>query len=303
MFSLHALRLFVVVAEELHFGRAAVRLHMAQPPLSQQIRQLEEFLGTRLFTRTTRSVQLTLAGRVLLEHARQLLADAQTAESAIRQVAEGRVGSVALGFTSSAAYRVLPRILADYRGAYPDVETVLRELTTDVQIADLRAGKLDVAIVRADHSIVDPELQSFELERESMLMAMRHDHPLTRFDVIPLRELDGLSMVGFSPKLSQYFRNLCARVFLSAGVQPRIEQESVLPTMLALVEAGMGPALVPASAAEMRASRVVYRPLAPVRHTRAGPVEAILHCVWPRSADNPAAQALVEMLRAAAGPS
>src|SRR5262249_53671556 len=102
MLSLHALRLFVVVAEELHFGRAAVRLHMAQPPLSQQIRQLEEFLGTRLFTRTTRSVQLTLAGRVLMEHATQLLADAQAAELAVRQVAQGKVGTVALGFTSSA---------------------------------------------------------------------------------------------------------------------------------------------------------------------------------------------------------
>ena len=297
MVSLHALRLFVVVAEELHFGRAAVRLHMAQPPLSQQIRQLEQLLGTPLFTRTTRTVELTLAGRVLLERAVQLLADAQAAERAIRQVAEGKVGAIALGFTSSAAYRVLPRILATYRREYPEVETVLRELTTDIQLADLRSGKLDVAIVRADQKIAEPTLESFELEREPMLLAMGREHPLVRYAEVPMRELDGLSMVGFSPRFSPYFRNLCSRVFMSAGVQPRIEQDSVLPTMLALVEAGIGVAMVPASAAQMRASQVVYRPIAPMKHSRVAPVEAILHCVWSHRCSNPAAHALVKMLR------
>nr|WP_315596021.1 LysR substrate-binding domain-containing protein [uncultured Cupriavidus sp.] len=297
MLSLHALKLFVVVAEELHFGRAALRLHIAQPPLSQQIRQLEAALGTRLLTRTTRSVELTLAGRVLLERATQLLADADAAENAVRQVAEGRVGSVALGFTSSAAYRVLPGILETYRAGYPDVEMVLRELTTDVQIADLRSGKLDVAIVRADQTVADATLDSFEVEREPMVLAMAREHPLAQSRTVQWRDLDGVSLVSFSRRLSPYFRNLCERVFLAAGIQPRVEQESVLPTMLALVEAGIGVALVPASAAEMRSSRLVYRQLAPLEEVGVQPVEAILHCAWARNLDNPAAHALINLLR------
>lgn len=297
MLTLHALRLFVAVAQELHFGRAAVRLHMAQPPLSQQIRQLEASLGTPLFTRTTRTVQLTLAGRILLERADRLLEDVQAAEHAVRRVALGQVGTVALGFTSSAAYRVLPKILSAWRAGFPEVDTVLHEMTTDVQLAALLAGKLDVAIIRADRGVTDAAIDSFELEREPMLLAMRQDHPLMRYEAVPVRELDGLEMVGFSAKSSPYFRSLGARVLLSAGVQPTIGQESVLPTLLALVEAGVGAALVPASASEMRASQVGYRPLEPIRDTRAGPIEAILHCVWRRDVDNPAALAMVHLLR------
>lgn len=294
--SLHALRLFVVVAEELHFGRAAARLHMAQPPLSQQIRQLEANVGADLFARTTRSVQLTEAGRVLFDRARQLLADADAAEQAVLRAAHGETGRISLGFTSSAAYRLLPRILSAYRSAYPAVAFDFTEATSAEQWDALRSGKLDVALLRLSTLPVETDFDAFEADREPMLLALPLGHPLAADTAVAPAALDRLPMVGFSAVGSTYFRDLSQKIYHAAGVQPRIEQESVLPTILALVEAGLGAALVPASAAEMRSARVTYRPLQPAKSRRGGTIDAVLHCARPHASTNMAALVFVRLL-------
>src|SRR5436309_10286813 len=146
--ELRHLRYFVAVAEELHFGRAAARLHIAQPPLSQQILRLEAELGVELLRRNRRSVRLTDAGRLLLEQSRPLLAQADHVEQLLRQASAGEVGRLAVGFVGSASYEALPRILREFRDRHPQVELRLDELTTAGQVAALNAGRIDVGLVR-----------------------------------------------------------------------------------------------------------------------------------------------------------
>lgn len=242
-------------------------------------------------------MQLTEAGKVLLERARQVLADVEAAEDAVRHAALGESGLVSLGFTSSSAYRVLPRIVSACRKAFPSISFGFRELTSAEQWQSLRMGKLDVALLRMANRVPDTGFDAFEVDREEMLLALPHGHPLVHSPSVPVRALDKLPMVGFSAVGSTYFRELSQRVFLAAGVQPHIVQESVLPTLLALVEAGLGAALVPASAAEMRSSRVSYRPLRYPGRKRNRTDDAVPHCAWPRANDNLAATSFIELLR------
>ena len=149
MIELRHLRYFVAVAEELHFGRAAVRLNMTQPPLSQTIQAIETELGHSLFARTNRSVALTPAGNALLLHARRLLAQAQGIPELVRQAASGAAGHLSLAFVSSADYSVLPPFLRDFRQRYPLVDIALREATTDVQLEDLAQNRIDLGLLIA----------------------------------------------------------------------------------------------------------------------------------------------------------
>jgi DNA-binding transcriptional LysR family regulator len=258
-FSLRALKCFVVVAEELHFGAAAERLHMTQPPLSQQIRQLEESLGTELFTRTTRSVQLTQAGQVLLERARLVLIDCESVALAVERAGRGDVGRLALGFPNSATYRVLPLALRLFTGQYPQVELDLREMLSNDILGALRSRQLDVALVRASASMLESDLESIVAAQEDMVLVMPCQHPLAQHDVVPLQLLEGEPLIGFTAVGSRYFRERQDAIFAAAGVQPRLTRESVLPTILAYVEAGLGVALVPSSVAKMRSDALVYK--------------------------------------------
>lgn len=274
-FSLRALKCFVVVAEELHFGAAAERLHMTQPPLSQQIRQLEESLGTELFIRTTRSVQLTLAGRLLLERARQLLADCEAAAEEVERAGRGEVGRLVLGFPNSAAYRVLPGALRRYKSRYAQVELDLREMLSSDILGALRSRQLDVALVRASASMLESDLESIVAAQEDMVLAMPRGHRLAEHEVVPLQRLEGEPLIGFTAVGSRYFRERLEAIFTAARVRPQIAQVSVLPTILAFVEAGLGVALVPSSVAKMRSDELVYRPISGA----GGAERAELHCV------------------------
>jgi DNA-binding transcriptional LysR family regulator len=256
-----ALRAFIVVAEELHFGRAATRLNMSQPPLSQLIRQFEARVGTELFTRSTRTVRLTLAGEELLRRARRLADDNDATLRAVRRAGGGDVGKLALGFVSSAAYRVLPAALARYRAQYPDVELMLYEQLSADLTERLVAGTIDIAIFRRHPRAVEPELVFERVHRERMVLAIPAGHPYADQPEVAMTALDGQPFVGFHREGSSYFHATQTRVFREHHVRPRIVYESVLPTLLALVEAGMGMALVPESAAGLRPSGVVYRPL------------------------------------------
>jgi len=293
------LQAFIAVAEELHFGRAARRLHISQPPLSQQIRQLEDEVGAALFTRTTRSVQLTPAGRLLLDHARRLAAEADAALRAVRRLARGEQGSMTLGFTHSTVYQVLPRALQAFRARLPQVDLELKQFTSGLLVEGVRTGRVDVALVRLSPSMHDPELQAEVVVRDRMMLLMPADHPLARLKAVPVDALEGMPLVAYSPQDSRYFHEVVHALFTRHALSPRIVHESFLPTMVALVEARMGLALVPAPAVPQRDGVLAARPLAGVEE---GLDLASLHCVWRRDASNPVVPAFVEVLLQREGP-
>ena len=297
LFVLRSLQVFVVVAEELHFGLAAARLHMTQPPLSQQIRELEKRLGTALFVRTTRSVQLTAAGKVLLDRARRLLADSEAAVQAVHRAAAGEVGNLALGFVNSTGHELLPKVIAEYRRRFPDVNLELKELISGELLEALLTGRIDVALVRATAAMKASSLEFFTIMSERLLLALPGDHELARLRRVPVRRLEGVHFVGYDPISARYFREVTEEIFKAGGVRPRIVCESLLPTMLALVEANVGVAMVPASVSRMRTNRIVYRSLTGVGRT--GLVS--LDCAWRRGDINPLVDHFVGMVRSLAG--
>jgi DNA-binding transcriptional LysR family regulator len=288
--DLRQLRYFVAVAEEQHFGRAAERLGMAQPPLSQSILRLEQQVGCALFTRRPR-VRLTAAGEALLAGARRTLAQVEAGVDAARRAGRGEAGRLTVGFAASVVPGVFPGIVRAYREAYPGVELRLRELATAAQTDALCDGTIDVGFLRqpAEH----PELACEPLLREPFAAVLPPRHPLGSTRTVRLQALAGEPFVHFpravAPTLHDQVNALCA----AAGFTPRIVQEAQeWLTIVGLVEAGLGVSVVPASFRRLRWGGVVYRPLAPV-----GVVTTVSLC-WRRADLSPTAAAFVQMARA-----
>lgn len=260
MIELRHLRYFIAVAEELHFGRAAERLHMAQPPLSQQIRQLEEQLGFQLFYRTKRSVELTEAGQVFLKESRKLFNQLAQAIEAGRQVSRGEKGQIVIGFISSAAYNVLPVILRSFRSQVPGVRLELHEMPTTEQLDWLREGKIDVGLLRPP--VEDKTLNLMTIVREPMVVAFPENHPFIEQDQIALSSLVNEDFILFprllSPRAYDQIISLCQQ----AGFSPNVVQEAMqMQTIVSLVAGGIGVAIVPISLQNMQRTGVIYRPL------------------------------------------
>ena len=283
MFEFIQLRCLVAAAEELHFGRAARRLNMTQPPLSRQIQMLEHAVGALLFERTSRSVRLTPAGRTFLPEARRLLRLAEGAALTARRVARGDAGTMTLGFTAGASYVFLPRLVAAAAARLPDVDLVLREMPTADQMEALAAGRLDAGLVRLPVDRRGVELA--RVARDALLLAVPEGHALAAAEMAPgLRDLDRVPLVMYSPIEGRYFYDLVSGLFRAADIAPRYVQHiSQVHTILALVSAGMGAALVPEAARNLLVRGVVLRELAP-----APGVVAELHLAWRRDGDNPA---------------
>src|SRR5574340_256525 len=244
--ELRHLRYFVAVAEELHFGRAAARLGTAQPPLSQQIRQLEGELGVELLARTRRRVELTEAGRVFLDEARGILQRVTQATSAARRAARGETGSLAIGVVASATYGLLPRVVRAFRERHPDVALTMSVMSTGAQVAALRAGQLQLAVARPPFG--DETLVAEPLHEEPVVAAIPSGHRLSAKRSLPLRALAGEPFVLFPrdrrPGWYDFVLGLCRE----AGFEPVVGQDAPeLATALALVAAGDGVTLVPAS--------------------------------------------------------
>ncbi|BBY26228.1 LysR substrate-binding domain-containing protein [Mycolicibacterium sediminis] len=289
MFSLARLSCFIAVAEELHFGRAAERLHMTQPPLSRQIQQLEAELGVQLIDRTTRTVTLTPAGVAFLPDARRILQLAEGAAQTVKRVPAGDLGTVVIGFTAASAHAVLPPLLEASRAKLPDVKLDLREMVTATQIEGLVTGEIDLGMARPP--LKRPGLVSRPLLHEQLIAALPVDHPLTTLGrQLTLNDLDGQDVIMYSPVQARYFNDLLISTFTIAGATPRyVQTVTQVHTMLVLVRSGIGIALVPASAATLHPEGVAFRSIGAFRER---PVE--LDAVWRSDSTNPA---LLRLLR------
>ncbi|WBX90365.1 LysR substrate-binding domain-containing protein [Achromobacter mucicolens] len=273
--------LFCTLAEELHFARAAARLFMTQPPLTQQIKRLEALVGVPLFERTTRSVKLTPAGEIMHERARRISADTQLMLREVRRTARGETGSLVIGITPSAASSPLVSALSQYRDSHPEVRIDLREMNSVDMDPALRSRVVEVALMRP-HPL-DADIQAVVVHEEPLVVAVRHNHPLANLRDVSLQELHAFPMVGYRQDISPYFRSMIQRLFARAQIKPVIAQESVIPTLLTLVEAGVGPAIVPQSLSRMRPDSLRFLPLREVAGEKAQIVLAAL-----RDQGNPA---------------
>jgi DNA-binding transcriptional LysR family regulator len=289
--ELRQLRYFVTVAEELHFGKAAVRLHMTQPPLSQTILALEQLLGAPLFERNRRGVSLTPAGIALLPEARRMLAQAQELPQLVQRAAAGEVGRLTLAFVSSADYSVLPPFLRAYRAAYPQVQITLQEATSDLQLDDLLHNRIDAGL------LIPPlpdkaklELDYLPVLNEPLVLAVPAGL-LAKKGKVALAALPRLPLIVFPRAISPALYDAILSVFRDAGITPEIGQQAIqMQTIVSLVSAGMGMALVPQSVSNLMRPGVEYRALADT-----GPlVETGL--AWRRDNASPVLRGFLELL-------
>lgn len=243
--ELRHLRYFVAVAEELHFGRAAQRLHMAQPPLSQQIRKLEEAIGHPLLLRSSRHVRLTAAGEELLKRAQQTLRKVAEDVHSTRRIGRGEVGTLTVGFIASAMLTVLPRMLSEYRNRFPEVELRLREFYTSSLLRALRDGTADIGFTR--DAGAEEALHTETLLPEPYIAVVSAQHPLAQKPSIQVSDLRTEPFVLFSPEVGQNAWEKVMRLCHQGGFRPKIMQEAPhWLTIMRLVGTGLGVTIAPA---------------------------------------------------------
>lgn len=258
--ELRHLRYFLAVAEELHFRRAAERLHMSQPPLSQQIRALEEEIGVRLFDRGSRGVTLTPAGAAFRREAEAILAAVEHAVTLARRVDQGVEGELAVGFVGSTMYGVVPEILRRFRAERPGVLLRLRQIPTAAQVEELQAGRIDVGFLRPPVGHEGVELEA--IDYETIHVVLPEHHPLAGREVITGIDLRGEPLVVLAHSEAPGLHDSLMVAMAQAGVAPRIAQEvTEIQTAIALVAAGVGISLVPSSVAASGRSGVAFVPL------------------------------------------
>ncbi len=263
LIELRLWRQFIAVAEELHFGRAAVRLHMTQPPLTQAIALLERRLDLRLFDRTRRSVALTPAGRALLPEARELLARAETLPAHARAAAAGEVGRLRLAFVSTAGYELLPLWVRAFRERHPRVELDLLEATGDVQLQGLARGDIDAGLMLHSPGFAPPGLSRALIAAEPLVVALPERHRLATSGALALAEVLAEPLVIFPRRILPSVYDAVFALYHAAGRSPQVVQEAIqMQTIVNLVSAGLGLAWVPGSVMQFQRPGVVYREVA-----------------------------------------
>lgn len=289
MFTLDQARAFVAVAEELHFSRAAERLHMTQPPLSRQIQKLEGSLGVHLLLRESRGVRLTAAGEAFLIECRQLLEKAESAPVRARLVEQGKIGLLRIGHTSTASFAVLGKLLRHINADAPGVKVELREMVTSKQLEGLTDGTLDIGLARPPVPV--EFIDSAPLLLEGLVVAMSDDHPLARRgEPVSVEELRTEPLIMYSITEAQYFRDLVVSLLHVSDEQITYTVSQAL-TMVTLVAAGHGSAVIPASAAMFSFPGVTVLPL------RESPEDAVqLHAMWSTESNNPALRSALPVL-------
>ncbi|MDN3311390.1 LysR family transcriptional regulator [Microbacterium oryzae] len=294
MFTLAQIECFIAVAEELHFGAAATRLRMTQPPLSRQIQQLERELGAVLFERTSRRVALTAAGRALLPNARRLLDLSLRTSADVRAVAAGEAGSLTIAYTAMAGQSVIPELLRRASHEMPRVTLMLREMVTLDQIEEIERGTVDVGFMRPvlDRGAVRTRV----VHEERLVLAAPEGSRLAQGQhPVRLADLDDEPLLMYSPGVARYFHDLLVTMFVGAGVQPRIVQYAgQVPALLALVSADLGVALVPESAGAIAPPGVALRRLG--EGERPDPLQPVrLHVGWSEQRRTPLTDALLRL--------
>lgn len=279
--DLRKLKYFVATAEELHFGRAARRLGLSQPPLSMQLRALEEDLGVRLFDRDNRNVALTRVGALLLTEARRILAQVDQARSLVQRAARGEHGSLSVGFITPVEYSFLPPLLREFRRHHPHVALQLHELMTDEQLAELERGTLDVGFLTGP--VTGNRLAYREVMTEPLIAAIPQGHRLAASaGRLSIKRLASEDVIIFPRNIAPALFDETLAFCQSAGFSLRIGQQvSQSQTIISLVSAGMGVAIVPASMRHLRRKGVMYRPFA-----ERGPTMRSF-AVWPADQSYP----------------
>jgi DNA-binding transcriptional LysR family regulator len=296
--ELRHLRYFLAVAEELHFHRAATRLHISQPPLSQQIRALERELGVTLLERNRRRVTLTAAGEAFRDETRAILAAVDRAAERARNIARGSLGTLSIGFVGSAMFSpTLPDVLREFRATRPDVKLVLRELPTVVQFQALLGGELDVGVIRGPvaQTEIDPRLELMTIQRERLVAALPSDHPLASRRRLRAAELRGETFVILARRDAPgLFASLSSAMTEAGGVPEDVLEVAEMQTIISLVAGGFGVSLVPASVGAVERSGVTFLPIA-------GPAPTIeLSAAWRTGGGSPVRDAFLALARPAA---
>ncbi len=293
LIELRLWRQFLAVADELHFGRAAKRLNMTQPPLTQAIAQLESVLELRLFDRTKRSVQLTAAGAALVPEARDLLARARSLPASARAIADGHAGRLRLAFVSTVGFALLPQWVQAFRQQYPKVMLELIEATGDLQLKLIERGEVDAGFVLHSPGFAPAGLQRQMVASEPLLLVMPAHHPLSKASSLPLAAVLGEPLVMFPRRIVPSLHDAIFAMYHASNRLPLIAQEAIqMQTIVNLVSADLGIAWVPESVRQFQRSGVVYRTVSlgsgiPVCETS---------LIWPASAVNPALQRFVSFI-------
>jgi DNA-binding transcriptional LysR family regulator len=299
--NLRRLKFFVTVAEELHFGRAAERLCMTQPPLSQAILALEEELSVTLFKRTKRNVALTPVGEHLLSHVSKLLEEVEALPALARQLARGEIGSLKLGFVTTADYNLLPELISNYGATYPEVKVSLKEMTSDLQIEALMQGDINAGLIIPVHQTLHASLDYLPLLHEPLVAAVPEEWVRSgRVDLssgrLRIQDVADEPLVLFPRRSAPAFHDIITTYFVGNGLQPTIGQEAIqMQTIISLVSAGMGIALVPGSLRRLGRVGVRYVGL------EGKPPTIETGLVWRRDDPSPTVLRLVEIARASAG--
>jgi DNA-binding transcriptional LysR family regulator len=280
-FTLEQLRGFLAVAEELHFGRAAARLAIAQPALSRQIQQLEAELGTPLLRRTQRRVELLPAGALLLERSRAIQQELARTLTDVRRTGTGELGRLALGFIHSSTYGLLPSIIGRFRKLYPGIELELHEMPITAQHAALLRGTIDLGLLRVQAA--PAELEVVPVMSDPFVLALPSRHPLAGRSRVRLKEVAGDPFVMFGKAESPLFHSRVQAMCEQAGFAPRVVQHATqIHTVVGLVGAGLGVAVVPASGRNLHPRQVRFVQIA----DKAEPVHVAL--AWRRGQETPA---------------
>ena len=289
--ELRQLRYFIAVAEELHFRRAATRLHISQPPISQQIRALEQELGCRLLHRTRRRVELTAAGEAFLRDARALLHELDGAVETARRIDAGQSGRLRISFVGSALLSTVPIAVQRFRAVRPDVEIELRERSTVDQLRAVADGLTDIGLVRPPIETVG-RLRTELVLRERTVAALPVNHPLSRLRRVPMQRLGDEPLVLFPRSQAPGFHDLLISSLAAAGTHPRVVQYAPeMITIIGLVAAGLGVSLAPASVARLALDGVTYRPVS-------GMPRSELVAVTREEDGSPAVPAFIEQIKA-----
>ena len=286
--ELRHLRYFSAIAEERHFGRAAERLGIAQPPLSKQLQDLERELGYPLFDRSRRPIELTAAGQALLEHTRGIFAGVEAAVREVRRAGAGHSGRLTIGYPTSLAYSGLSTLLRAFRERSPEVAIEVRELSPGEQIEALKRGDLDVGFVRTP--LHEPELASENIRNEKLVLALPVDHRLAIRERVSLSAVASEPFVFFPRARGPGFFDFLMGFCRDSGFTPHIVQEAPQIDVLALVAAGFGLSIFPDSVREFRRADIVLRPII-------GSPTTELRVAWRSGDASPAVARFIETVR------